>query len=337
MNIHSNHAPNSGRSLLAMLVMALALCGCYNTLSSEGVPSSKSEAQRMGSAESSPAPPQYSGVRSAAQTERLMDSALAMAQAEVTQTASLLPLPVLPALPVAALSVAEAAAPVQPYLVKTMEIYLQVDEVKAQSAAIQSLAVELGGYLSDLNESGDGVEGTTVRETLRIPALRLEEAMARIEALGKILQRSLTTQDVTLQFVDMNSRLRNLEKTEGRLLAHLEQSGDMQAILNVEKEIDRVRGEIETVQGRINDLANQIGFATVRVTLAATPSVGPISTASTFSTGSVFTDALRNLVGFTRGLWFIVIWVTVWSPVWAPLAFAARYIYRKNSQNKLVS
>ncbi len=334
MKDRSKYIPELRRPSLVTLVMAVLLCGCYNTLSSEGVPSSKSEAQRMGSAESSPAPPQYSGARNAVQAELLMDSAMAMAQAEVTQTASLFPLP---ALPVAALSVAEAAAPVQPYLVKTMEIYLQVDEVKTQSAAIQSLAVELGGYLSEFNESGDGVEGTTVRQTLRIPALRLEEAMARIEALGKILQRSLTTQDVTLQFVDMNSRLRNLEKTEGRLLAHLEQSGDMQAILNVEKEIDRVRGEIETVQGRINDLANQIGFATVRVTLAATPSVGPISTASTFSTGSVFTDALRNLVGFARGLWFIVIWVTVWSPVWVPLAFAARYIYRKNSQNKLVS
>ncbi len=334
MNIHSNHAPTLGRSSLAMLVMAVVLCGCYNTLSSTGAPSEKSEAQRMGSAESSPAPPQYSGARSAVRAELLMDSSMALAQAELTQTASIFPLP---ALPVAALSVAEAAAPVQPYLVKTMEIYLQVDEVKTQSAALQSLAVELGGYLSDLNESGDGVEGTTVRQTLRIPALRLEEAMARIEALGKILQRSLTTQDVTLQFVDMNSRLRNLEKTEGRLLAHLEQSGDMQAILNVEKEIDRVRGEIETVQGRINDLANQIGFATVRVTLAATPSAGPISPASTFSTGSVFTDALRNLVGFAQGLWFIVIWVAVWSPIWLPVLMAARYIYRKNAQKSSVS
>lgn len=333
MNIRSKYFPLR-RSSLAALVMAVLLCGCYNTLSSDSVPSSKSEAQRLGSAVPSPAPPHNSGVRNAAQAELLMDSSMALAEAEVIQTASLFPLP---ALPVAALSVAEAAAPVQPYLVKTMEIYLQVDEVKTQSAAIQSLAVELGGYLSELNESGDGIEGTTVRQTLRIPALRLEEAMTRIEALGRILQRSLTTQDVTLQFVDMNSRLRNLEKTEGRLLAHLEQSGDMQAILNVEKEIDRVRGEIETVQGRINDLANQIGFATVRVTLAATPSAGPISPASTFSTGSVFTDALRNLVGFAQGLWFIVIWVTVWCPVWVPLAFTAHYIYRKNAKKNSVS
>ena len=122
MNNRSKYVPKLRRSTLATLVMALVLCGCYNTLSSDGVPSSKSEAQRMGSAESSPAPPQYSGARNAVQTERLMDSAMAVAQAEVTQTASLFPLP---ALPVAALSVAEAAAPVQPYLVKTMEIYLQ--------------------------------------------------------------------------------------------------------------------------------------------------------------------------------------------------------------------
>lgn len=302
---------------VALLVIAVFLSGCgraaYERATSEASPGDE---------------------MAMSQTELLMDSAMAVAQAELTQTASIFPLP---ALPVAALSVAQGAAPVQPYLLRTMDIYLQVDDVKSQSAALQALAVELGGYLSELNESGDGVEGTVIRQTLRIPALRLEEAMTRIEALGDTLHRNLSTQDVTLQFVDMSSRLRNLEKTEGRLLAHLEQSGDMQAILNVEKEIDRVRGEIETAQGRLNDLSNQIGFASVRVTLAASPSAGPITPASSFSTGSVFTDALRTLVGFARGLWFIVIWVAVWSPIWLPVLMAARYIYRKNAQKNSVS
>jgi hypothetical protein len=212
-----------------------------------------------------------------------------------------------------------AAAPVQPFLVKTMEIYLQVDEVKTQSAALQSLAVELGGYLSDLNESGDGIEGMTVRQTLRIPALRLEEAMARIEALGKILQRSLTTQDVTLQFVEMNSRLRNLEKTVGRLLAHLEQSGDMQAILNVEKEIDGVRGEIETAAHQRLRPTNRIRN---RVTWRQA-SVGPSRPRRPFSRGaSPMPCATRRLY---LGLWFIVIRVTVWA-VWHPCVRRALHL-----------
>ncbi|MBX3176689.1 MAG: DUF4349 domain-containing protein [Candidatus Hydrogenedentes bacterium] len=256
------------------------------------------------------------------------DSLKHVARAEPAASASVLPVPALPA--AAAASILQGATPVQPHLVKTVDIHLQADDVRAQSAALQSLTTEMGGYLSALDEDSNSVERTVIRLTLRIPAQQLDEAMKRIEALGKVFQRSMTTQDVTLQFVDMQSRLRNLEKTEARLLAHLEQSGPMEAILTVEKEIDRVRGEVETLQGRINDLGNQIGYATVRVTLSATPTAGPITPAAAFSTSATFTDALRNLVGFAQGVWFIAIWVLVWIPVWVPLAFLTRYIYRRS-------
>jgi len=126
--------------------------------------------------------------------------------------------------------------------------------------------------------------------------------------------------------------LRNLEKLETRLLAHLDRTGAMNDILGVERELSRVRGESEQLQGRINDLSNQISFATIRADLSAVPSAGPINPASTFSTGRTFSDAARNLLNFARVLWVVTIWIGVWVPVWVPLAFLMRYGYRRQQE-----
>lgn len=219
--------------------------------------------------------------------------------------------------------------PVRPYLVQTIDISLQVENVTEKSTALQQLVQEHNGYLANLSETSDPIGGTHIQLTLRIPASQLEDMMNAIQGLGRVLRRTMNADDVTLQFVDMQSTLRNLQKMEERLLAHLDHTGTMQDILNVEKEITRVRGEIETLQGRINRLANQIDFATVQVRLEATPAAGPISPVSAFSTGRTFTEAARNLLYFGQGLWIVTIWVGVWIPVWVPLALLLRWLFRR--------
>jgi hypothetical protein len=247
------------------------------------------------------------------------------------------------ALPLASVAAANATtpsntpateAPTKPHLVRKVDISLQVEDVAAKSTELQNIVSEMGGYLANLTESTRPTTGTEIRLTLRIPAARLDEVMSQLESLGTILSRNLATADVTLQYVDMESRLRNLDKTENRLLAHLERSGEMSDILEVEKEIDRVRSDIETLQGRINGLANQISFATVEVALLSSPRARPVSTPSSINTSQVFSDAVRNLLTFGRGIWFILIWLAVWSPIWVPLALLGRYLYRlQESEN----
>lgn len=210
-----------------------------------------------------------------------------------------------------------------------------MDDVSGQAATLQAIVVDLDGYLANLTETTHAIGSTESRLTLRIPTIHLEAALGQIEALGDVLSRNLSTTDVTLQYVDMASRLRNLDKTEGRLLAHLERSGEMAEILSVEKEIDRVRSEIETLQGRMNGLSNQIAFATVEVYLRSTPQTGPIQTASTLNSGKVFGEAIRSLLGLLKGVWYVLIWLVVWSPIWGSLTFVWWIAHRRNLRSKV--
>lgn len=303
-----------GRVVVCLMASALALAGCSGS-SYDLAMEASAPMEAPGDA---PAEPFAS--RNAAKT---FDVSLAQDASE---------LPASPAVAGAVLNLVQGATPVQPYLVKNVDIAVQVEDVTKQSAALQELAIELGGYLAELNERSTQLSGGHVQMTLRIPADRLNDAMEQIGQLGTVLHRNLGTDDVTLQYVDMQSRLRNLEKMETRLLAHLDRTGTMEDILGVERELSRVRGESEQLQGRINDLSNQISFATVRAELSAVPTAGPINPASAFSTSRTFANAVRNLLLFARVLWTVTIWILVWAPVWAPLALLARYVYRRQQE-----
>ena len=242
-------------------------------------------------------------------------------------TASMVPTP-------SGLSITQAALPSptdQPHLIKTVTMELQVDDVAEQYQTVLQLTRDSGGFLSEMSENTHPVSGTRLELTLRVPSAQLEDTLEKLAALGAVLRRNLNTRDVSLEFVDTESRIRNLTATESRLLAHLERSGEMDAILKVEKEIDRVRAELETYQGRLNNLSNQIQYATVHVYMYAKPGAGPIQTASAYSTSQTFTDATRNLLAFARAIWIVVIWLVVWCPVWIPAVWVARIVYRRTN------
>src|SRR5207244_3066349 len=117
----------------------------------------------------------------------------------------------------------------------------------------------------------------------RVPFTRFEHWLQQIQALGKVLEEQVTAEDVTEEFVDSQARLHNLTQTELRLLEHLNRTARLADILLVEKELSRVRGEIEQLEGRLRFLQHRIAFSTITVELREAPRTQPLVPSETYS------------------------------------------------------
>lgn len=204
------------------------------------------------------------------------------------------------------------------YLIKNAVITVETAEVRGGAKQLAEFAKAEQGYVSDSHEALDGIGSRSVTMTVRVPALQFENTTLRIETLGKIQDKQVTSEDVTEEFVDTTARTRNLKKSEERLLVHLTHTGKLSDTLAIENELTRVREEVEKTEGRLRFLGHRIAYSTFNVTFRETAHAQTITPAETFSSGKVATDAGRNLIGFLQSVWAGVIWLGIWAIVWLP-------------------
>jgi Domain of unknown function (DUF4349) len=215
------------------------------------------------------------------------------------------------------------------YLIKDATLTLEARDVRKASAALVAAVRDARGYVSDTHEQVDGLGRRSITIEARVPFGRFDRSLQQVEALGKVLEKQITAEDVTEEFVDSQAKLRNLKQTELRLLAHLGRTGRLADTLLVEKELTRVRSEIDQLEGRLRYLAHRVAFSTLTVTLSEAPRAEPIVPPESYSTGQQVSEAVRSLVAFGQFLWTGAIWLGIWSVVWAPVALAGWLAFRR--------
>jgi hypothetical protein len=152
-------------------------------------------------------------------------------------------------------------------IIKSASISLQVKEVGKSADEIRRLATATGGFVSNSTYSaGDGADAAATVE-VRIPAASLERFIASLGNLGTVMARRDGGEDVTEAYIDDASRLRNLQTEEQRLLNLMGHAGRIPDLLTVEKEVTRVRGEIEQIQGHLKHVDYLVAYSSVTVSL----------------------------------------------------------------------
>jgi hypothetical protein len=215
------------------------------------------------------------------------------------------------------------------YLIKNATVIVETEDARAATEQLTAALAQVDGYVSDLHESVNAFGKRTVVMQIRIPSDRFDQSMLQVETLGKVLNKQVNTQDVTEQYVDTEARARNLKRTEERLLEHLSRAGVLEEVLRVEQELTRIREEIERLEGQLRFLGDRVAYSTISITLQEAARSEPITPAESFSTGKVFSEAMRSLVGFGQGIWARVIWILVWSPVWLVPVLVGYLAYRR--------
>ncbi len=156
-------------------------------------------------------------------------------------------------------------------VIKSADISLQVETVRDAEVAVRAKVNELGGYIVRVETNGTD-QSLTSHITFRVPAERFDDALTGLQGLAqKVLSRTVSGDDVTEEFVDLESRLRNLEATRDRLQAFLDKAATVEEALKVNNSLSQIQGEIEQLKGRSQFLKQSAALSTITVYLTPVP------------------------------------------------------------------
>lgn len=195
-----------------------------------------------------------------------------------------------------------AGAPQVPaMIIRTGRARVEVDSMERAVEQVQALAQRVGGYVANTTIQAGDQHVRQAEMELKIPSARFDEALSAIRPLGELLSVSVHSQDVGEEFVDVSARVANARRLEERLLALLaSRTGRLEDVLAVERELARVREEIERYEGRLRYLRTRVAMSTLTVTVAEpAPVVGDYPGSNPIA--DAFRQAWRNFVEFTAG------------------------------------
>ena len=187
-------------------------------------------------------------------------------------------------------------------IIRTGDARIEVAEIRAAVTQLRELAQRVGGHVANSSYQGGRNEIRAATLELKVPAARYDETVAALDAVGRVEYVNSRAEDAGEEYADASARLTNARRLEERLLALLtSRTGKLEEVLAVERELARVRGEIEQIEGRLRYLRTRAAMSTLTVTAhEAEPMLGG-------SPGdNPFTDALRrawrNFIGLLAAL-----------------------------------
>ncbi|MFN0095577.1 MAG: DUF4349 domain-containing protein [Dehalococcoidia bacterium] len=166
-----------------------------------------------------------------------------------------------------------AVNPLDRKIIFNASLALGVQDVDAAFTAVNNVAKIYGGFVERSSFTGGGETDPKRRSasiTLRVPTEGYNDALGSLRTIpgAKVQTETAKSTEVTEQYTDLQSRLRNLERTEAQYLTLLGQAKTVQDILTMTDRLDAVRGQIEQVQGRLKVLDHLTSLASIDVTLA---------------------------------------------------------------------
>jgi len=212
-------------------------------------------------------------------------------------------------------------------IIRNGSVHLAVESVSDSFERVRQIAETAGGYVSQSDFRGSG-DRQSANLTLRVPAEQFGNVIANLREIAvEVHSISSGSQDVTEEFTDLESSLRNLRAVEQQYLTQLGEASAINDILLVQDRLGSVRWEIERVQGRINMLSNLSDMATVNVSLSPEDtSVKPVEPGNGFGDkiAEAWTSSLETLGAIGTGVVVAIVWSWWLLPVVAVVAWLGR-------------
>lgn len=224
-------------------------------------------------------------------------------------------------------------------LIKQVNLDAETEDLQALLPQITNHVAQLGGYLES-QELYNGSAYSSSRNpnanlTVRIPAERLSEFTAQMEEISNVVNYSETTDDVTLQYVDTESRVKALETEQKRLMELLEQATTLTDVLEIEDRLTEVRYELESYASQMRVLENQVSYATVYLYVRQVKAYTAVEPQSVWQRiGSGFRKNLKNI---GQELTDFFVWLITYSPqliFWALVLVCVVALLRRRTQKR---
>ena len=157
---------------------------------------------------------------------------------------------------------------IKPRIIYTATVRVVSEDFSAASNKLVGLIEEMGGYIANASLDRSSGERRSGSWTVRVPVKKYGDFLTALDDIGFVESRTQNSEDVTMEYVDVEARIGNLKRLEERFIALLqERTGKLEDVLKVEQELARVRGDIEQAEGRLRFLTNKTDYSTVTISL----------------------------------------------------------------------
>ncbi len=219
-------------------------------------------------------------------------------------------------------------------VIKNADIRLLVQDTDRALDGVTQTVTDVQGYVVSSRTWYQDYHGTNFKYatlTIAVPVDQFENALRRLRSLAlRVLDENASGQDVTEQYVDLQSQVTNLEATRDRIKSFLDQATTVDDVLRINLELDRVEAQIEQLKGQMNYLSNRAAFSTITINLepelpkiVATPTPSatptPVQGLGPWDPGKTTQQATNTLLTTYRWVVDAMIWIfVVVVPIFGP-------------------
>lgn len=221
----------------------------------------------------------------------------------------------------------------RPQLIKRATIFLDVTSIEEGLAQVREIVQVHQGDVLSMDDMGDRTR--RINFTLRVPQSKLDVTLDALIQLGTVRSRSIYTEDVSSQLVDIQARLKNARKSEAALQEIMSRSGKVSEVLEVARELSNVRQGIEQMAAQQKNLQTQVQYSTINLTLQSAITLSPNKPAFSSQLANSWESATFSVREFTTDLLQLGLWLLAYSPYLAVVlcgAVIARRVRRARMQ-----
>lgn len=226
-------------------------------------------------------------------------------------------------------------------LIKRVNMDAETEDLEALLPQLMAEISALGGYV----ESQEIYNGSSVasyryrnaRLTIRVPAENLDGLVQQVKGASNVVSYNESVEDVTLAYVDMETRILVLETERDRLLELMDQAETMSDLLEIEARLTQVRSNLESINSQLKVLANQVSYATIELYINQVKAYTEVEEQTVWQRiGSGFKKNLQNI---GEDLVDFFVWAITYSPqliLWAGIFAVVIILVRRSFRKRKV-
>lgn len=214
-------------------------------------------------------------------------------------------------------------------LITDTNLSLVVTDVPKTIAQIETTTKSLGGFLvnSYLSKPEEGASGTIV---VRVPEDKRTDALASFRQFAtKIVSESISGDDVTDQYTDLDAQLAVLTQTKAKFQEILAKAVSLNDLLNVQRELINLQSQIDSVVGQQKYLSQSAKLSKITLYLSTDELALPYAPDNSWRPTVIFKQAARSLISSFRQFGSLFIWIVVFIPIWLPILAIFFYLKKR--------
>ena len=227
-------------------------------------------------------------------------------------------------------------------LIKNVDMTVETEEFEVLTKKLTEKVEALGGYMEKAYVSGKSIQASydstrSASYTARIPADRLDEFVTEVSSISNVLDKNESVDDVTLDYVDLESKKKTLKIEQERLTTLLEQADSIETIVALESRLTEIRYQLETMESQLRTYDNLVDYATVYLDVQEVERVTPAAPQSAVEkmkdgfVNSIYQIG-RGMKNFVIGLVIMLPYLLLWGVIIFIFILIVKGIIKRNQK-----